>query len=211
MKAKDVKKGIKDQTKTASKEQYKRSLDDNAAHTILEDRRNFLKEHRKSLGVEEIWKAADVAYVPHRLTKSAGKKTLVSDDELGWRSKPINLNAEDEWQEDSVPPNPYIKIQTALGIIVDRNPTATLTEGAKKYANNNALMSNLYTRSWGIASSKSALLKPAVFNAAKYGIGVGRTYPLNITKDVSDLVEYSQNGGGVNEDVSFTYFDDVFR
>ena len=192
---------------------YRGNKENNAAKEFFTDRKDFLKEYREGTGIEDIWKAADKAYVPHKITASANKKVLVSDDELGWRSKPINLNSEDEWQEDSVPPNPYIKIQTALGIIVDRNPTAVLTPGGKKYEKNNMLMKNLYERSWDIGMSRKAALKPFVFNCAKYGTGIGRTFPLNITRDVRDLKKYIPENPSKNEyeDVNQTYFNDVFR
>ena len=192
---------------------YRGNKENNAAKEFFTDRKDFLKEYRKGTGIEDIWKAADKAYIPHKITASASKKVLVSDDELGWRSKPINLNSEDEWQEDSVPPNPYIKIQTALGIIVDRNPTAVLTPGGKKYEKNNMLMKNLYERSWDIGMSRKAALKPFVFNCAKYGTGIGRTFPLNITRDVRDLKKYIPENPSKNEyeDVNQTYFNDVFR
>src|SRR3990167_6446453 len=116
-------------------------------------------------------------------------------------------------QEESVPPNPYIKIQTALGIIVDRNPKAVFEPGAKKYEKNNTLMRNLYERSWDVAMSKDAALKPFVFNCAKYGKGVGRTFPLEITRDVRDLKVYNAEDPKKNkyEEKTHTYFDDVFR
>ena len=192
---------------------YRKTKEDAAAYEMFTERIDFLKEHRKNSGIEEIWKAADKAYIPHKISSSQGKKVLVSDDELGWRSTPINLASEDAWQEDSVPPNPYIKVQTALGIIVDRNPAAVLTPGNKKYEKNNSLMKNLYERSWDIGMSRKTVLKPFVFNCAKYGIGVGRTFPLNITRDVRNLKKYVPENPSKNEydDVEQTYFDDVFR
>ena len=191
---------------------YRKSKEDKATYDWVTDRIEFLKEHRRSTGWEEIWKAADKAYIPHVIdSKKNSRKVFVSDDELGWRSSRVDLTSESGWQEDSVSPNPYIKIQTALGIIVDRNPTAVMTAGKEVFEKNTQLISDLYKRSWEIASSKSALLKPAVFNAAKYGMGVGRTYPLTITRDVEDLAEYSATGKSKYNTVSFTYFDDVFR
>lgn len=210
-KAKQIEKEIKNAIKDA--ETYKMSPDDKAAHTIISQRRDYLKEYRKGTGIEEIWKAADTAYVPHTISQNVSKKTLVSDDELGWRSRPINLNAEDEWQEDSVPPNPYIKIQTALGIIVDRNPAAVMSPGGRKYEKNTILMKDLYEDSWDIAMSRKAMLKPFVFNCAKYGMGVGRTFPLTIRRNVRDLEKYFPEAPGKNiyKDVSQVYFDGVFR
>lgn len=201
---------LEEQKKNASK--YRKSKKDKTTLEWVTARVDALKENRRNSGVEEIWKAADKAYIPHVIDAATKhRKVFVSDDELGWRSSAVNLTTETSWQEDSVSPNPYIKIQTALGILVDRNPTAVLTEGAKKYEKNTMLISNLYTRSWEIAHSKSALLKPMVFNAAKYGMGVGRTYPLNVVRDVDDLVEYNPDGDSKYQSVSFTYFDDVFR
>lgn len=212
-KALDVKKGIEEQQKSSAELKYVRSSDDKAASEMFEDRKQYLKEFRTGLGIEEIWRAADKAYIPHKIKTANSKKVLVSDDELGWRSAPINLNSEDEWQETSVPPNPYIKIQTALGIIVDRNPAAVLNPGKRQYENNTLLMKNLFERSWDIAMSKKVMLKPFVFNAAKYGIGIGRTYPLNITRDVRDLKKYVPDDPKKNEydNVTYTYYDDVFR
>lgn len=192
--------------------QYKKELEDKikdtktfvhtddtrAAKEYFEERREVLQLYRKNKKIEEIWKAADKAYVPHTLSTKKGKKVLASDDELGWRSSQVILNKDDDWMEDSVPPNPYIKIQTALGIIVDRNPTAIFNPGAKRYEKNTNLVENLYHRSWETAKSKSTLLKPFVLNMGKYGIGVGRTFPLKLTRTL-------RNGN------KFTYYDDIFR
>ena len=210
-KALTIKKELEDQIKNVKP--YRKTAEDKAAFNMAEERRDYLKEVRKNSGIEEIWKAADKAYVPHKIVSRKSNKVLVSDDELGWRSSPVDLNVEDAWQEESVPPNPYIKIQTALGIIVDRNPKAVFEPGAKKYEKNTTLMKNLYERSWELASSKDAALKPFVFNCAKYGKGVGRTFPLEITRDVRDLKKFVAENPKKNvyESKEHTYFDDVFR
>ena len=189
---------------------YKLEGDDKTAHEFFQERKDELQLHRKNIGVEEIWKAADKAYQPYN-TPVKKKGVFVSNDELGWRSTKQILNSDDDWMEDSIYPNPYIKIQTALGIIVDRNPGATFRPSAKKYVNNNALIEDLYKNTWNTAHSKSALLKPFVFNQAKYGIGVGRTYPLKISRDVDDLVEFNPSGPSKYISTNFTYYDDVFR
>lgn len=181
---------------------------------FFEERRGQLKTYRKGKkGIESIWKAADDAYTPHTLKTSKGKKVLASDDELGLRSAQVILGKDEDWKEDSVAPNPYIKIQTAFGIIVDRNPTAIMNAGASKYQNNAPLMENLYTRSWEIAKSRSTLLKPLIFNATKYGLGVGRTYPLQIRRSVRELTDFVPEDPKKNKykEIEHTYFDDAFR
>lgn len=177
---------------------YKRTPEEKATIDFVEERKSQMQKAREESKIESIWKAADKAYVPHEVTAKKGRKIFASDDEEGLRSSQITLGREDAWQEDSVPVNPYIKIQTALGIIVDNNPTAVMNPGAKKYTGNTKLMENLYKRSWDIASSRSACLKPFVFNAAKYGIGVGRTFPLRINGE-------RRNGS------KYVRYDDVFR
>jgi len=192
---------------------YRKTTEEKAAFDMAEERKDFLVEYRKKTGIEQIWKHADEAYIPHKIKARASSKVLVSDDELGWRSAPIDLNVEDSWQEESVPPNPYIKIQTALGIIVDRNPKAIFEPSAKKYDANTMLMKNLYERSWETAMSKDAVLKPFVFNCAKYGTGVGRTFPLEISRDIRDLKTFVPEDPKKNvyEESTFTYYDDLFR
>lgn len=208
MKLTKYKKDFKEHEKNAKG--YKISGDDKQAHEFLSERKEELKLHRKNLGVEEIWRAADKAYQPHT-TKAKKKGVLVSEDELGWRSTRQVLGSDDDWMDDTIAPNPYIKIQTALGIIVDRNPGAVFKPNRKKYINNTVLVEDLYKKTWVTGHSKSALLKPMVFNQAKYGIGVGRTYPLNITRSVDDLVKFNPNGQSKYETKDFTYYDDVFR
>jgi len=208
MKITKYNKEFKDHEKKAKG--YKLEGDDKQAHDYFQTRKEELKLHRQNLGIEEVWRAADKAYQPHTI-KAAKKGVLVSDDELGWRSTKQVLGTDEDWMEDSVSPNPYIKIQTALGIIVDRNPGGTFKAGAKKYVNNTTLIEDLYKQTWITGHSKSALLKPFVFNQAKYGLGVGRTYPLKVKRTVEDLVKYNPDGKNTYKDVEQVYYDDVFR
>lgn len=210
--AKEIEKSDKKRESFAKKNKFKPSDEEKAAIVFFTDRQQELKESRVKKGIEDIWRAADKAYEPHTISETKGKKVFASDDELGWRSKSVVLGADDNWQEDSVPPNPYVKIQTALGIIVDRNPAGVFTPGSKKYQARTQLIENLYKRSWEIAKSKQQL-KLYVFNLAKYGFSVGRTYPLKIARDVRDLTEYNAEDTSKNkyEKSTQTYYDDVFR
>ena len=207
----DAKKELETQVSKAGT--YQPSDEDKEALALFTERKDFLKEFRKSSGIEEIWKAADQAYIPHKIKAVSDKKTFVSDDELGWRSKAVDLNRDDNWQEESVPPNPYIKIQTALGIIVDRNPTAILEPANSKYENNNLLMKSLYENSWNTALSRKIALKPFVFNCAKYGIGIGRTFPWEHKRESRELVKFNKEDPSASEYITkeYTYYDDVFR
>lgn len=193
--------------KNKTPETYKISESDKEVKEYFDIRLKDLKEYRSPF--EKIWKAADNAYIPHTLDEGNGKKVLVSDDETGWRSSLITIG-NDNWQEKSVSPNPYIKVNTALGIIIDRNPTGVFSPGSKKYKKTTPLIKNLYTRSWETASSKDAALKPVVFNMAKYGLGIGRTYPLKIVKQQENITEYNEKGNKY-DNIESVLYDDIFR
>ena len=195
MKSAELKKEFKE--KIEKTQLYKKTPEEKATWDFFVERKKQLQCARKESGIEDIWKQADTAYIPHTIDEK-GKKVFASDDEKGMRSAQVILTKDTDWQEASVPPNPYVKIQTALGIIVDRNPGASLNAGAKKYQKNSVLMENLYSRNWEIAHSKSACLKPFVLNCGKYGFAVGRTFPLTIRREL-------RNGKTV------VVYQDVFR
>lgn len=153
--------------------------------------------------IEDIWSDADRDYAPHRLG-TTGKKILVQDEEKGWASSLVRLGSSN-WQSDISQPNVMVKIQTALSILIDRNPTAVFSAGAKKYQSTSELQKQLYARSWEIAKSRQQL-KLFAFNLAKYGWACARTYPLKITNN--GVVEYD-DVFRENLDVWNTWIDDM--
>ncbi len=170
------------------------SKEDKEKFDYVERRITDLQEYRKQemygSNIETIWADADRDYVPHRLGVQ-GKSTMVEDETKGWASTIVKLGSSN-WQSDISQPNPFVKIQTAIGILIDKNPAGVFSAGLKKYSSTSELHSQLYKRSWEIAKSKQQL-KLFVFNLAKYGWAVGRTYPLKIVNN------------GVTE------YDDTFR
>jgi len=167
-----------------------------------------LMEYRKDIlgeNLETIWRQADRDYLPHRLGKK-GKKILVQDEDKGWASRFVELG-KDKWQTDVATVNPLIKIQTALSILIARNPSVELTPGSKKYENSTLLQKELYKKSWELAKSIQQL-KLFAFNLSKYGWAVARTYPMKLQRGGS--VEFN----GVyreNLDPWMTWIDDKTR
>lgn len=160
--------------------------------------------------LDELWAQADRDYIPHRL-KGKGKKVIASDEEKGWRSSMVEIGASD-WQSDISLANPYIKIQTALSILVDQNPGAVFTPATKKYTATTEIAKQLYMRTWEVAKSKEQL-KLFIFNLAKYGWACARTYPLRIEKKVKVLTEYNSEDpeASTYEDKTIVEYDDVMR
>jgi len=194
--------------KDALGEQAKEDFD------FVEERVLELKKTRDDvygLNLEELWREADRDYVPHRL-QTKGKRVIATDESKGWRGVMTVLGKEDDWMTDISQPNPYVKIQTALGILFDRNPEGVFTPGSSAYEATNLLMKQIHQRNWEIAKSKQQL-KLFVFNLSKYGWAIGRTYPLKISRKVRVLVEYNEDEPekSVWEEKEVVEYNDVFR
>ena len=184
----------------------------------IQDLQTFRQETQWGMNIERLWEDADKDYVPHRLSglqgkSGLGKKILEQDETKGWRgASSIVRVGQQDWQSDISQPNPYIKIQTAMAILIDQNPSGVFTAASKKYQATTNLMKQLYQRSWEVAKSKQQL-KLFVFNLAKYGWAVGRTYPLKISRKVKQLVDYNEEEPDKSQyqEKEIVEFNDIFR
>lgn len=182
---------------------------------FFERRKGELQETRQDqygINLNDLWGEADRDYVPHRLgVVGKDKKAIVTDEEKGWRGALVKLGA-NNWQADIAQPNPFIKIQTALSILVDQNPSGVFSPASEKYEATNNLIKQLYQRSWEYAKSKQQL-KLFVFNLAKYGWAVARTYPLKISRKSRQLTSYDEDDPSQNkyEEKEVVEFNDIFR
>ena len=169
----------------------------------------FRSQHY-GIDLDTLWADADKDYIPHRL-KTRGKRVVAVDEDKGWRGQMVTLGSAD-WQSDISQSNPFIKIQTALSILIDQNPTGIFTAGSKKYQATTELIRQLYQRSWEFAKSKQQL-KLFVFNLAKYGWACARTYPLKITRNVEVLTEYNSDepDKSVYEKKEVVEYNDIYR
>ena len=180
----------------------------------VQSRINNLQKSREDIygvNLEDVWAEADKAYIPHRL-KEKGKKVIVTDETKGWRgSNVVNLGA-NNWQADVSNANPFVKLNIALAILVDRNPKGVLTATQKKYEQTTLLTSQLYQRSWEIAKSKQQL-KLFILNLGKYGWACGRTYPYKLTRKGKVIKEYNAEDPSktVYEEKEATIYNDIMR
>lgn len=206
------------QTNAATKKQKtfdpsKLSTQDKEDLTFVQQRIKQLQTVRSNhygKNLDQLWADADRDYVPHRLNTS-GKKVIAQDEDKGWRGSMVQLGTSD-WQSDLSASNVFIKIQTALSILVDQNPSGVFTPTTKKYEATSELIKQLYQRSWDYAKSKSQL-KLFVFNLAKYGWAAGRTYPLRITRKVKNITEYNEEAPekSVYESKEVVVYNDLMR
>jgi len=196
------------------KGQPKYNKKDTEIKDFVSSRITELQEARKNvfgINLESIWRQADKDYVPHQLGK-VGKKVLVQDEELGLASSRRVEVGKDNWQSDNSIPNPYIKIQTALSLMVSKNPSAVFTPRKSKYEANTMVQKELYKMSWEEAKSLQQL-RLFVFNLAKYGWAIARTYPLILKRPTRVLMDYDPNDPTKNiyQNKMSTEYNGVFR
>lgn len=150
-------------------------------------RKNQLIDFRTNSGIEKKWKQADADYEPHELGP-AGKKVLVENERTEVSSY-VNLNR-DQWRSRIASNEPYIKIQTAISILFDRNPEAVFDPMARRYEANSRFMEQLYHRTWAdvnLGSKKE--LRKFIFNVAKYGWAPARRYYKRLVRKDLNLIK----------------------
>ena len=172
---------------------YKPKQLDKDVIEFLNTRVTEMKDHRKQnldgnvRSVEAILEECDREYQPHELQVES-HRTLVSEDE-GLASRYVDLGKQDSWQSKSASPDFYVKVNTALAILIDQNPEAVFMPAAKRYEANTKLAYGNWKNSWEVSGAKQQL-KRFVFNMAKYGTGVWRTYPKIVKMDKKIRTEY---------------------
>ena len=192
----------------------KLSKENQAEFKFVINRIEELKKTREDVfgqNLESIWAEADEKYIPHKV-KGTERKVIAEDEEKGWQGALVNLRSPDAWRSDVAHTNPFIKIQTAMAILIDRNPEAVFLPAGKKYEAISELQRQLYKRNWEVAKSKQQL-KKFVFNLAKYGWAVGRTYPLKIERNVKvrENVDEENPSNNTWEKRKIIEYNDVFR
>lgn len=124
------------------------------------------------------------------------RKADIPASELDADYKPIAIN------------NAFGKVQSALGILIDRNPEITLEEKSRQYSANRELMKSLAMTSWQKTNSIGQL-KLFVFNMAKRGWAVGRTYYRHLKHDARFLEKIEADGKRVYTQQEIVKVNDV--
>lgn len=116
--------------------------------------------------------------------------------EMDANSKPLSLNSA------------YGKIQTALGILIDNPPKYILEEDNPKYTANKELLRQLAQKSFRDTNSLGQL-KLSVFNAAKRGWGIGRTFNRQLVGKGSFLTSIDAKGQRAYTEKKIVKMDDI--
>src|SRR3990167_9035106 len=181
--------------------------------------KNTKKNILGGLNFEDMMKEADDEYQPHFLrdkqkSKQSGGVYLLQDEVTGLRgSREVKIESSGEgWRSDISEPTLLVKVQTALSILIDQNPEAVFKAVLEKYKPTTAVAQALWKRSWEVAHSKEQL-KLFVFDLAKYGWAVGRTYPRLVQREGQILqtidIEHPENNK--YKKVMIEEFNDIYR
>lgn len=207
--------------KEDTKKVYKPSDAEQIVLTHLDERIPVLKKARKNIldgfDYDQLMLDADREYVPHSLSKKAkpGGVYLEMDELLGIRGSrivPITGNEGNEWRSDISEPTLFVKVNTALSLLMQQNPEATFKATLDKYKPTSALAKGIWKRSWDIACSKEQM-QYFIGNLAKYGWAPGRTYPRLVKRKKEILTELDTENPENNkyETRTIVDFNDIWR
>lgn len=192
---------------------------------LLDDRLPILKQARKSIlndgtggfDFDQLMKDADREYVPHNLKKKTTTSSvyLEADEILGIRgSRIVAITGKEgnEWRSDISEPTLFVKINTALSILMQQNPEATFKSILDKYKKTSNLAKSIWKRSWDLACSREQM-QHFIHNLAKYGWAPGRTYPRLVKREKEVLTELDTDNPENNKYDTRTIvdFNDVWR
>jgi hypothetical protein len=191
--------------------------------THMQKRLPVLKKTKQNIigdiDFEQIMKDADREYAPRSLSDKvadANKSVYLEADETtglrGARIVPITGKEGTEWRSNVSEPTLFVKIQTALSILVDQNPEAVFKAILDRYKPTTHIAKAIWKRSWEIAESKEQM-KNFIFNLAKYGWAIGRTYPRLVKQEGEILTELDVNNPDNNKykKVTVVKFNDIYR
>lgn len=215
-------KKIKIKTEEEIKDGFNPSKEETKLYDFIESRVHSMKEYRKNIlgkgkNIEDIWREADGEYslenIDNPKTVLGKHKLFVTDEDKGLRSSLVSLDAtKDGWKNHSSDPVLFVKVQTALSVIIDKNPRASFNALTRKNEAKTQIAHALWETSWEIDKSVSQI-KLFCLNMMKYGWGIGRTYPRIIKRKKDILVSYDENDTANNkyETREITEFDGIHR
>lgn len=182
-------------------ESYAPNVKEKEVINFLSSRIHDMKEYRKqklpgsNRTWEDVLRDADREYPPHELNfGGVERKRFEADEDAGLRSRLVRVGDDDDWQSNQATPDFYVKVNTALAILVDENPEAVFIPTASKYEKNTELAYANWKNSWEVSGAKQQL-KNFIFNLAKYGTAFGRTYPKKIEIEKTIQTEYDKSSG----------------
>ena len=203
---------------------YQADEKQNQLTKFLEKRIPILKKTKLDIlngfNFEELMKKADREYTPKDLLATNAVSTLVTieNEDAGSsnaNAKIVDITGEADkanWRSSISEPTLLVKIQTALSILIDQNPDATMKATCDKYEKRNNIAKAIWKRNWELNDSIE-VLKLFVFDLAKYGFAVGHTLPriLKRQKDILEELDTENPEKNKYKKVDIIEFNDIYR
>lgn len=157
---------------TASPEEAKRVLDLGTRFDQLQTYRSGLlanpyDQSGKGRTIEQTWGYDDYVALPHKYS---------------------HPEMEDWMADESIPMIPA-KIETALAVLISKNPEVEITADNKKNEANAKVLDKLYQCSWEKGNGRQQLVK-FTDDGIRYGFAVGREYHRYLTQEREEIIGY---------------------
>jgi len=161
--------------------------------------------------IEDVWNEIDSEYTPHELGED-GRIRFEQNVDTGLRSRMVKVGTDEEWQSNASSPDFYVKVNTALSILVDQNPEAVMIPTSRKYEATTKIAQGNWKASWERSNGKQQL-KMFMFNLAKYGTAYARTYPKLVKQEKQILTEFDVENPDNNkfESKEIVKYNDLYR
>lgn len=182
---------LKPRKKEKAKEGYNPSGEEKKVFNQFALRKTALQNSRKNVygfDIDEKMREWDNKYFR--------RQADIPASELDANQRPLALN------------NAFGKVQTALGTLIDKNPKYTLEEDHPKYTKYRELLKALGEKSFRKTNSLGQL-KLSVFNQAKRGWFIGRTFNRSLVYDQKFLTSIDSKGRKAYETRKVTKLDDI--
>lgn len=164
---------------TIKQEAYKPEKKERKLKDALRRRIQQLKDYRKVIlvnaydvsmkarNVEQLWDYCDWVSSPHKYSHKQMRS----------------------WNAKNARPMVYAKINSAISLLLDKNPEVELFARRKEFEAKQKLLSHIYHYSWDLGKAHGQLIK-FILSMARYGFGVGRRYHRYLKRNVEDIVKY---------------------
>lgn len=183
--------GIKAREKDNARNGYNPSGEERKVWDQYQQRKTALLNSRKGVygqDLDAMMRRFDYKYFR--------RQADIPASELDANQKPLAIN------------NAYSKVQTALSTLIDRNPKYILETDIKKYSANADLLKALGEKSFRRTNSLGQL-KLSVFNQAKRGWFIGRTFNRKLCFDAQFLKNIDNKGRKTYETRYVKKLDDI--
>lgn len=164
----------------------------------VKERYDRMKKKKDDLGINNRCDLYDRLYTPHRLLK-------IKNTDNEFERSHLQFSDEDGRKANKSKPVAFEKIQTALAVIIKKNPKAFMKAFNNKYRALNEIVKAAFEHNWD-ENRTNIELRKFVFHLAKYGIAYGRRY----IKKTYKIIHRQTENGLIKERV-VKFYDTIFE